>query len=334
MRKLLIGSLLALSAAGFAQTSRSVTLTKVIDRNTTTSQATNGGTYVPGADKFISLHPTGIGVYSGTDGDFEGTMSTAGIVTTSTGFQAATATVGGQIYVVETDHNDIWRWKSISDPAPEKVYNAARKYWYGYTSTRGDDIVVGFSSPDISGNATFFSDSSPFATGSFSFAESAPIETKMGLAFNNAVDAAWTVGDTNRTYPLVKWNKVNGAWEKDTTFNQQPVDTPGIATGYYQGGPLAYDEVNNVILALSMHTFNMRIQAYDGSTGALLGYAYLTTPSFNAPRGGGGWVSSVPGSGTFYAVAKGGLKNVESVGLYKYTYTVVETSDIADWVLY
>lgn len=334
MRKLLFGALVALSATGFAQTSRTVTFTKVLDMPATTPEEANGGTYVPGVDKFISLQPSSIRVYSGVDGAYETNLSTAGISPSGLGFQAATATEGGQIYAVEDGSNDLWRWKSISDPAPEKVYDTARKYWYGYTSTRGNDIVVGFSSPDISGDAVFFSDSSPFATGSFGFGELAPIETKMGLAFNKNVDTAWTVADTHRKYPIVKWNKVAGTWQKDLAFAMEPIGPQITPEGdYYQGGPLAYDEANNVLVTITMHLSNMKIQSFDASTGALLGAADIETPTFNAPRGGGAWVDSALNSGTFYAVTKGANSTL-SANLYKYTYTVVSTSDIADWVLY
>jgi hypothetical protein len=65
-------------------------------------------------------------VYGGVDGAYESDLQITGITPGFVGFQAATAAAGGQTYIVENGGKDIWRWQSITDAAPEKMYDDAR----------------------------------------------------------------------------------------------------------------------------------------------------------------------------------------------------------------
>ena len=336
MRKIILGAILSLSIASYAQTSRTVTFTPDLDIVQATSELANGGTYVPTAEKFISVHPSSIHVFNSTNGSYESDLSLNGISPSGNGFHAATATDGGHIYAVEDGSQDIWRWESVTDTAPVKVSDNAEKYWYGYTATVGNEITIGFSSPTIDGPATLFSDSFPFSSGSFSFSESAPIKSKMALAFNKSVDVAWTVGDTNRSYPLLRWIKAGGIWTQDTNWVSPrggQDETGADPTAYYQGGPLAYDEANDLLLAITLHGYNLKVHAYDGTTGEDLGWHALVNEPYNPPRGGGAWVQGTAGSGTFYAAARG-ITGTNAINLYKFTYTVGTASNVSEWPLF
>src|SRR5690606_27504946 len=112
----------------------------------------------------------------------------------------------GVIYAVEVGtelgQSDIWRWDSVTDTTPDKVYETAERYWYAYNSTVDGNVTIGFSSPATSGPVTFFSDTFPSSTSSFAFEESAPLASKMGLTFNEDATEVWTVADTGPYEPL------------------------------------------------------------------------------------------------------------------------------------
>ncbi len=336
-RSFMVAVALSVGLTAVSAADKSVTVEKVLDINNATPELANGGTYVPVADKFLSVHPSTVRLYNGTTGAYENDLPITGITPSGAGgFHAATATEDGHIYIIEDGAKDIWRWTSVTDTAPVKVYDTAEKYWFGYTATIGDDISVGFSNPVTSGPVAFFSDSFPFTASSFSFTESAELKSKMGLAFNKDVSMAWTVADTDALQPLLKFTRIAGSWIQDPVW-QTPHGNPARPTFYDQGGPMAYDNENDLLFVLGMQLYNKKLSVYDGTTGELITTDTLTNEPFTPTRGGGAWVESDAEGGTvsFAARAPGNSTSTQTgINLYRWNYTVSTTSGVDDWNLF
>src|SRR5690606_7748618 len=127
----------------------------------------------------------------------------------------------------------------------------AERYWYAYNSTVDGNVTIGFSSPATSGPVTFFSDTFPSSTSSFAFEESAPLASKMGLTFNEDATEVWTVADTGPYEPLYKYRNVGGVWQQDPLW-APPQGNPTRPAYEDQGGPMAYDNENDLLFVLGM----------------------------------------------------------------------------------
>lgn len=344
MKKLFMAATMAATVAIAGAQSTSVTLTKVLDT------AIPGGagdiyaaTYVPGGSgpnpgKFIaSKGGTVIDVLNASTGAPEGVLSLSGIAiaTGSLGFFALTATADGVIYGWEDGGDDIWRWGSVSDTAPQKVYDSAPgTLRVGATGKSGSDIAIAFTGAAIGGPVQFYSDTFPFSTSSFVFNEAPALEAKSAVAINGTGNKAWTISDS--AGKLKHWVETDGVWNPVWTY-------PG-GTDNVPAGPIAYDETHDVLFVLAMtsptigpvanpspNPWYKNLTMFKGSTGAVLGTILVETPP-NATAGyHGAYVAPSTNGGTLYMASRGEPK--QSTALYVYDY-VVTTSAVNDWSLY
>ncbi len=323
MKRGLLAAAMALTTAlGFAQT---VTFTNVLAvEDATSSGSVRSSNYVPVADKFIvSNSDQKIEIFNGVTGAREGQLSQAGIATSpgGLGFFALTATRDGYIYGWEDLGDDIYRWSSTTD-LPTKVYDNAPFARFGSTGTDAQGkIAVAFTGVGNFSFVQFYSDSFPFASGSFSFTEAPDLDGKSGLAINNNGTIAYTVGDTN-AQPLKKWVKTGTTWAV----------APEWPTTLILAGPMAYDEVNNILLVHDMRgAANRRLVALHGTTGAEIGTATLPVLSGTTAGNSGAYVAPTAGGGTLWVTTPAATAN--RLVLYKWTYAV-DTSSVDDWSLY
>lgn len=327
-KSLLAVALAATTAMAAAQTS--VTLTKVLDIQVplnSTGMAMGSSTYVPDADKFIvGLRGAGgIEVYNAQTGAYETMMSISGITPAGLGIFGVVASEDGVIYGYEDGAKDLWRWGSISDPAPEKVYDTPAFARGGATGKVGSDIAIALTGSGNDGPVEFFSDTFPFSSTSFTFNESVGLEAKPALAMNNAGDVVFTVGDSLR--PLQRWEKsTEGVWNGP------------IWTSEFNGGPLAYDNEHDLVFGLGTggSTANM-LMVYDGATGDLVGEIEVESTINSTPQLSGGWVTPTETGGTVYLSGPGPLSgtpaSIYDANFYVYDYVAPESS-VNDWSLY
>ena len=113
-----------LSVTTGALAAPSVAFTKILDTTVASAQSYSA-TYVPVANKYLIGSSTDIKVFNGDTGAIETPMSIAGITPGGLGFFAVTADAAGKVYAYEDNGKDIWRWDSVADPTPEKVYGEA-----------------------------------------------------------------------------------------------------------------------------------------------------------------------------------------------------------------
>lgn len=287
-----------------------------------------GNTYVPVANRFIAARGVGAGieVYN-TDGSYDTNMSQAGITVSGLGLFGFTATEDGVIYSVNDGTKEVWRWGNIADPAPEMVGGGAETSRVGYTGKVGNDVVIAFTGGATDGNVVFFSDTFPFSSTSFAFNEKVDLDSKSAIAINNAGTVAFTQGETSGK-AIKKWVKTDGVW------GSTPAWTIGSGANIPPAGPMAYDNVHDILFHLptaASGTYHNKLSAYSGATGDKLGE--VTVESAQRAGGGryGGYVTPTPTGGTIYMSAQTAALN--TLAMYVYTYTV-ENASVNDWALY
>jgi len=324
MKKVLLAAALAAATAIAAaqEPTTSVTLTKVLDIqvDVNNSEAMGSSTYDPAADKFIvGTRGTGarLQVYNSATGAYETDMSKAGITPGGLGFFGVTAAQNGYVYAYEDGGKDIWRWGSISDSAPQKVYDTAAFARTGYTGTVGNDIVIAFTGSANKGPVEFFSDSIPFSSSSFTFNESATLEAKPTVAINNAGTVAFTTGDTGLN--LVKWTKVDGVWNMGWSVP-------------FGGGPIAYDNTHDVVIGVGRNT--NKITVFRGSNGNIDGQLATTNAMNATPQCEGGFAVPNATGGRVYLSGPGSVVSPAGKAVFLVYDYVIPNAAVNDWSLY
>lgn len=316
MKKGLLAAAMALTTAvGFAQVDQ-VLFTDVLDTVSTRSANTFSATYVPVADRYLSGQATKIETFDGT-GNYAGDLNISGITPGANGFFGLVATDQGAIYAYEDGGDDIWRWSSVTD-TPTKVYDTSPFQRGGDAITIGTDLMIAFTGSATLGNVDFFSDSFPFASGSFTFNESVDLDSKTHLALGDLGNTIFTIGDTGG--PLSKFIKSGGVW----------VAAPGWPTGILVAGPVAYDDVNNIVFVFDMRSAGQKIVAFDASTGAIIGEDPVTNPSFTTAGYAGSHIVPTAAAGTIWMAMRG--PNAQ-INMYEWTY-VKTTTSVDNWSLY
>jgi len=305
---------LTISAVHAAPT---VTFTNVLD--TAVTAQSYSATYVPVADKFLVGGATGVQVFNGLTGAAEGSLDLTGIVPGGLGFFALTADGAGEIYAFEDGGRDIWRWDSVTDTSPEKVYDNSAFQRVGSTGgSMQPNLNLAFTGSANNGPVDFFQDDGT----TFTFDESVVMTAKSALTINASATKAWAVGDTNNQ-PIHKWTKTGDTWTEDTTTW---VPTRAGA------GPMAYDEVNDVLF---VHPENggLAVYALDGTTGETIGTA-TTINQLNGTAGyNGGYVQPLPLAGTVFLAGRLAGGSTQAA-LWRWTYVYTPESTVSDWVLY
>lgn len=330
-RGLLAAAMALTTAVGFAQ---AVTFNNVLAVEPLTDAAVYSAAYVPVSDKFLVSHATTIDIFNGVTGAAEGKLDISGITPGGLGFFAITATEDGYIYSYENSGQDIWRWSSISD-MPTKVYDTVStatgtQQRFGATATTDDGIMIAFTGASDDGPVEFFSDSFPFASGSFTFEGSVDLDAKSSLALGSDGKTLFTVGTPSQR-TILKWINVAGVWTQDPVW---PAPEANPATAEPIGaGAFAYDDLNDILFVHDMRgTANNSLKAYNGTTGEIIGTATLPVLSGTLAGYASAYVAPTTNGGTLYVAARGRTSSSHA-SLYKWTY-VVDTSSVDDWSLY
>lgn len=331
MKKVLLAGVLALTAA-MSSAQVTVTFTEELDASVDHGSVVSGATYVPGADKFLAGGATDIGVFNGTTGAKEGSLATTGITPAGLGFFGLVASERGSIYAFEAGSSDLWRWESVSDTAPVKVWDTPAFARGGYSVSKDGVDLIAFTGSGNDGPVEFYSDSFPFttdgfgfATSSFQFVDSVQLKSKPSVTFDPELTRAYSVGDShtqiNKFVNADGWTNIAGFVE-DTTW----------PTGIVAPGALAYDAVNNIVFALHQSSSNRRVVAFDGDTGDVLGQVVPESTTVHGGQKNGSYIEYTEGSGTVWFASCGGVNT--NLTMLKYSYIVTDDSSVADWSLF
>lgn len=333
MKKSFLAAALAVSTAiAAAQDGPEVTFTKVLDVTksapTGVTGDVNAANYVPGADRFVvSRAGLTIETYDGQTGDYVNNLDMTGTSASGTlGFFSLTATENGTIYSVDASNGTIWRWGSVSS-APEEVFQGSPLARVGVTGTTDEDVVIAFTGVATDGAVQFYSDTFPFASESFTFNESVDLDSKSGLAMNSDGTIVFTSGEASQR-PIKKWVKTDGVW------SGTPVWEIGVGTASPPAGPMAYDEVNDLLFHLPMSSaaaYNRNLTVYNGADGSKITEIKVDSAPNNIAGRHGAFVIPSGNGGTLYMAAQGVDGNTAVFYVYDYT---VSGSSVDDWTLY
>lgn len=322
------------SAFSTAQAADSIVFTKLLDTAVPVTKQ-HSATYNPAADKYLIGGPTDIKILNGTTGAVEGTLALGSIVPGGLGFFAVTADEAGAIYAFEHGTSggnmDIWKWNSVADTAPVKIVDTAAFARVGATAGSGSNVTVAFTGSANDGPVQFFTttDGTNFALNP---SPAPDLDAKSALAINSDATVAYTVGDTGAAKPINKFVKTSGTWSAtpDAAFAAKKADNVTALTG---GGPMAYDTKANVLFIISSSDQRDTIYALDGTTGAHLGNAQVTTIVNGTTGYNGGYAVGNGDTGTVWLAGRNTGGDTEAA-VWKFTYDVVYNSSVSDWSIY
>jgi len=305
-------------AAATASAQTAATFTNVLDVATdNAAQSVFGSTYSVSENKFLaSKGGLGVRVYNGNTGAYETDLNMTGIpAATSLGLFGMACGTDGSIFSVQVDVSQAFQWANIS-AAPTLAANPS-VFW-----RNGKVIGTGAATKLV---VTGASDAGPVnvytTSDDATYTETETITTvgsKSAMGVNSAITKLWTIPDTAND--IQKGVKTAGVWALDPSFVPPP--------GTLAAATVVYDEVNNVVFAWKTTT----VFALHADTGVQIGTATVVNGANSTPGYNGSIVSSVPGSGTLWMIARGATAT--NAVMQKFTYTVTGVSAVADWAIY
>lgn len=318
MKKAIIGAaLLSVSASvGMAQ----VMFTNELDVATPIGGSVYSATYDPGSDQFLAGSPAlDITTYDGTTGAPVGSLDLTGITPGGLGFFALAAGSDGTIYAYENGAGDIWKWDDASDTAPTQAGTGASLYRVGHALGTGVDTLLVFTGTSDNGPAWIWdtADGDSFTIGD----TVANASAKSAIAPNADGTVLYTVGDVGGL-PINKIVNDGGTWVEDT----DPWTAPALG-----GGPMVYDNENDILFVHPMVGTADTVLALDGTTGETIGQETVTNATGTVTGYCGAFVVPDGAGGTLWMAARGATAS--DLVMYKWTYAIGATS-VGDWDLY
>ncbi len=320
IKKLVLASVMVLALTTFGYAQYNVNFSVVLDASGSVGGTGYCQSYNPGDDTFISfVSNVGIGVISAVSGLPTGaSYNMTGQNISSLGFFGIGADEAGYAYGVNANSAALIRWADTT-VLGATVATGCQFTRNMYVLGSGLNVLVGITGGANTGTIDIYGTTDDVA---FYIIDSVTGLSKSGCAFDATLTEAWANPDTSNQ--LNKKVNVGGVWvdENVPAGSWDKLITPASI------GPMAYDDVNGLILGCNTTTDT--VYALDSTDGKTYGSQVLVGDAHSLAGYNGGYVTNLAaGSGRFYMAQRSGAPAGYHVAILDYGVTSVN-----DWTLY